>query len=117
MTLNKDTAEVLVFFARVASGIGFVVEDGRLTLGDITHFKRAAGSALIAYDGIQNVNANDLRDPEARSEALEIFSAEFDIPQEEAEFFIEEGAELGLRVYNYGIRLVAKIREYGDKKD
>ena len=115
-SLNKDTVEVLVCLARIASGIGFVIEDGRLSLGDIGHFARAASSAIPALDGISNVRANDLKDPEARAEAIEIFSVEFDIPQEKAEVFIEEGVDLGVKLFDYGVRLVNEIRQEEKKE-
>lgn len=111
MALNKDTVELIIFQGKLFTGVGLAIADGKLTFSDALHFKDALTSALPAYMGINNVKLSDLEDADNRAEMVAIFSAEFDIPQENIESLVEEGLELALRNYAFAKNLTAVLKE------
>jgi len=111
MALNKDTIELVIFQGRLFTGVGFAINDGKLTFTDAIYFKDALTAALPAYMGIKNVKLSDLKDAENRAEMVSIFAAEFDIPQDDIEELVEEGLELALRNYEFAKKLTAAIKE------
>ena len=110
MKLSKDLRELVFFQAKLGNGIGFAVEDGKITFTDAFYFKDALGAAIPAFNGINNVKIEELKDPEARAELVELFTVEFDIPQEEVEPLIEEGLELAIRNYDFAQKMVSAIK-------
>ena len=90
----QQTKDVLKTAALIGNGVGISLQDGKFDLSDLTNFVNALISLPTAVDGITEVptELKDL-DPAERTELLNYFSQEFDIPHDKTEEAIEDHIE------------------------
>ena len=87
----KETKDVIVLVARVATGISKSLEDGKITLLDAVNFGPAAMSFLPAIANCSNIPAEIMSATEAdKEELLETFCAEFKLSSAAAENMVEQ---------------------------
>ena len=98
---TKETEDVVVFFGSICEGIYESVKDGKLTFGDYINFIPVVADLLPAISGIEKV-PDELRDLsiEEMDALVEKFKANFEIPDDIVEEFVENcvtGARLVFR--------------------
>lgn len=99
----QDLKDVVAFGAKFGNGIGeSLSDDGKITLGDMANFMPAVLSVPAALEGIENIPAEikDLDEAEL-VELVAFVDEEFDIPQDDAEEFIEESLHVASVVLAY----------------
>lgn len=106
----KETKEVLAFVTALGNGIGGAMEDGEWSFTDISKFIPAFTKLIPAISGIEFVD-DELDDlsVEEMEELQKFVVDELDIPQEDAEYFIE-------RAFSIAIELFSIVQEYFSKK-
>jgi len=96
----KETKELIKFASDLGEGIGKSLEDNKWTIGDIYNFVPAAQSAFAGIGGVDQV-LEELKDlDEAEKEELKDYVVEeFDIPQDEAEEYVEKAISIALDIW------------------
>jgi hypothetical protein len=86
----KETKEIIGFILKIANAFGLSLEDGKISLGDLTNFMEPV---LEASDAIANADQIPLEicdlDAEERTELLAYAKETFDIPQDDIEEIVE----------------------------
>lgn len=86
----KETKEMLGFILKLANAFGYSLEDGKISIGDITNFIEPI---LDSAEAIANAEQIPLEicdlDPEERLELLAYAKETFDIPQADLEEIVE----------------------------
>ncbi len=101
MAGTKDTKELLIFGTTLASGIGRALEDGKLSLRDMSELFSIITTANAAFQGIQNVpeELKDLSKSELQILVAQM-KADLDLPNDELEKTIEKGFDFLLKLYD-----------------
>lgn len=109
----QDMLEALEFGAKVINLGGKILEDGKITIGDITSnfgdIIALPGFASRAWAGRENIRIADLKDAADRAYVLARFKEYIDLPKssELAEDAIEEGANAILAVIGFAHKIAA----------
>lgn len=105
MTGIKETKEVVRFGCAILNACGKSMQNGQIDLKDIYHFLGVYRLANDALQGIEKVPAElkDLDQKELETIKTLIIS-EFDIPQEEAEQFIESGLKIAFEIARFFLK-------------
>lgn len=101
MTGIKESKELLIFVARLASGIKRALEDGTIGFTDIEELFGPIMSAKAAFENVELIPAElaDLNSVEA-AELVATFNAELDLG-DSAEELTEEGLALAFALVSY----------------
>ncbi len=91
MAAIKETKEMVMFMAKLASGLGAAAADGKLDFLDVAKLAPVLMRAGDAMSGMEMIPAElaDL-DAEEREELIAMFAAEFSWPEGEIEELIEK---------------------------
>ena len=86
----KESKEVVQFLAALVNGIGKSLEDGQVTWFDARHFVEAIQLASPAFKDANEI-IGEIKDytTEERTQLINVFAEECDIPFEKAEEAIE----------------------------
>lgn len=87
----EELKDVVRFGASFGNAIGNSLEDGSVGIGDIVHFIDPLMKVSAAISGIEQVPQElaDL-DPAEADELVALVVEDFDIPQDDAEVFVED---------------------------
>lgn len=104
----QNTNEVLIFLARFSNAIVESLEDGKVTITDITTIFKPLISAKDAFNDIDQVplELGEL-DSEEATLLVQTFKDELDLEVDNLEEVVEEGLALAVAI----VRFVNKIRE------
>ena len=103
----KETKEMLGFVLSIGNALGASLEDGEVTIGDLTEFVAPLLEAGDAFAGAVSIPAElaDLTEEE-RTELLTYAKEKFSIPEDNVEDVVECGFDTVVQIYE----LVQKIR-------
>jgi len=98
----KETEELIVFIAELGNGIGNAVVDKKWSIGDLIHFVPALKAAIPAFSGIDQVPLEfwDLSEEE-QGKIKQRLAEEFDIPEDEAEEFVERAFNIAMDIMDF----------------
>lgn len=98
----QETKELFLFGASFGNALGKSLADGKFNLSDIANFIDPATKIPAAFKGIGQVD-NELADLDEaeKLELIEYAKTEFDIPDEDAEVFVEDSLELAFSIYSF----------------
>lgn len=110
----KETKELLGFVLSIGNAFGASLEDGEMTIGDLTEFVAPLIEAGDAFSDVTSIPAElaDLSEEE-RVELLTYAKEKFSIPEEHVEDIVECGFETVAQIYE----LVQKIRALFQKPE
>lgn len=102
-----QSKELLVFLARLASGIKGALEDGQIGFSDLDELFAPIMASKAAFEGIDVVPKElaDLNDEEA-AELVSVIQTELDLGGIKAEEITEEGLALAIKL----VAFVNKVR-------
>lgn len=91
----KESKELIKGAISALNGLGKSLEDGKLSLSDSVHFLQAARDLPAALSGSSTVfdELVDLDDAE-RKEIMDMIEKELDLPQDQAEQYLEAALKL-----------------------
>lgn len=99
----EETKDVLTAMAKFGNAIGIsLANDGKITLGEYANFFPGLMALPEAISGITNV-PKELSEitPEERAELIAHARAEFEIPQDSAEEFVEDTIVQAISLFGY----------------
>jgi len=107
----KETKDVMTLAASLSEAIYHSLKDGKVTMGDYKNFIPVLGDLLPALGGLEQIPEEiaDLTTDEY-DELVKHFKAEFDIPDELAEEFVENSFDMGGLIF-------AQVRLFKQWKD
>jgi len=86
----KDTKDVVSFGCHMIKAIESSLEDGKISISDIIHFKSVLPKLAAAVSGIQNVKGEiESMNAEQMGNLVLYVKQEFDLKDNDLEFFIE----------------------------
>lgn len=98
--MMKETSELVVLVARIANGVASSMEDGKITIGDLTNLGPALAALPAAISGISDIVVELKAATDADKEDLvNTFCAEFSISSAAAEALVEESIALVVGIW------------------
>lgn len=93
--MMKETTDLVVLVARIGNGVAASLEDGKITLSDLTNIGPALAALPAAISGIGSIVIELKAATDADKEDLvNTFCAEFSISSAAAEALVEESIAL-----------------------
>lgn len=88
--MMKETRDIVILVARLGSGIGEAMKDGKVELSDLVHLGPVVAALPAAFSGLDQIVAEIKAATDADREDLnQAFCAEFSWPTAKAELMIE----------------------------
>ncbi len=104
----KNLSEILALIGTLASNIGDVAADGKVTLIELMKFVNLWPLIGPAVDNFRETGHEVLDiNPIEREELVRVFSSSLRLPSPVAEGILEEGTDLALHLMQF----IAKVRE------
>jgi len=110
----QETLDVIRFSAAFGNGLGLTLQDGKFDYSELINFVPSLTKLPAAIGGIDNVWDELLDLDEAEMQTLvETVAAEFDIPQEDTEDFVEEAIDVALKNFAFARKWFIKTGAEG----